>query len=306
MHFDDKLGVLLRRLPGHVFAVLDGAHFDNLPARLRQTRLGYRPLYMDEIDVPDLDRGPHLVECNSNFAMEQVRDVTAGAPSVVWWGWHQAGPTGMRSMMGHLRRLNLIDVPEGAEDGTTPRYGRIHAPGSDEPVLFQHADPDVINSLLPVLSTQQRACFFGGAHAVLVDPPSGKAQILPNLAISAPVPSGRLRLSTAQYAELARAYGAALRRRAVLEFPKGLTAMQKHAHATRIRDAIDRAETYGCATKEQVWDFIRLDLRFGAGFEKEPSRRGVLEQLSNRDVSPGERLFRAEQELAFLERHGQL
>ena len=119
--FEDKLGLLLRRMSGHLFAVLDGGHFDRLPERLAHTTLEYAALYIDEIDMPSIDTGPHLVACPTLFAVEQVRDVTAGAPSVVWWGWHEGGREGQRSITGHLRRLNLMDVPEGAETGTTPR-----------------------------------------------------------------------------------------------------------------------------------------------------------------------------------------
>lgn len=303
--FDDKLGLLLRRMKGHIFAVLDGAHFDRLPERLSHTRLDYLPLYIDEIDMPLIDAGPHLIACPNMFAVEQVRDVSAGAPSVVWWGWHEGGRAGLRSMTGHLRRLNLMDVPEGAETGTTPRYGDIHAPGSAEPVLFRHADPDVFTSILPQLAPIQQAQLFGGAHEVVVEPLTGIPALLQNRAFGNPVPGGRLSLNAAQYSGLASAYGAALRRRAVFEFRHGLTARDKAARAAQVRDAIDRAEGYGCATMEQVWDFIRLDLRHGPRFELAPHRAGVLEQLSNQDVSPGERLFRAEQELAFLERHGE-
>lgn len=303
--FEDKLGLLLRQLPGQVYAVLDGAHFDRLPERLRHTRLDYLPLYMDEIDMPQLDAGPHLVACPNMFAIEQVRDVTAGAPSVVWWGWPLKGREGMQRMQGHLRRLNLMDVPEGAETGTTPRYGDIHAPGSAEPVLFRHADPDVFASILPQLAPIQQAQLFGGAYAVVVERLTGIPAMLRNQSFGQPVPSGRLSLTVPQYAGLASAYGAALRRRAVFEFRHGLSARDKAARAERVRNAIDRAEGYGCATKEQVWDFIGMDLRFGARFELRPQCARVLEQLQNPDISPGERLFRAEQEMLFLERHGE-
>lgn len=303
--FEDKLGLLLRQLQGHLFAVLDGGHFDRLPERLNHTRLDYVPLYIDEIDMPQIDSGPHLVACPSMFAVEQVRDVSGGAPSVVWWGWHEGGRAGLRSMMGHLRRLNLMDVPEGAETGTTPRYGDIHAPGSAEPVLFRHADPDVFSSILPQLAPVQRAQLFGGAHAVVVEPLTNIPALLRNQSFGQPVPSGRLSLTAQQYAGLSSAYGAALRRRAVFEFRLGVSAHAKAERAAQVRDAIDRAEDYGCATKEQVWDFIRLDLRHGPRFELAPRCKGVLAQLRNLDVSPAERLFRAEQELAFLERHGE-
>ncbi|MCH2168252.1 MAG: hypothetical protein MK107_11055, partial [Oceanicola sp.] len=129
---------------------------------------------------------------------------------------------------------------------------------------------------------------------------SGPPQLLRNPNPQALVPTGRLALSKDQYAALSDAYGAALRHRAVIEFGAGLTARQKVRSAEQIRNACDRAEGYGLATQEQVWEFIRLDLRYGAQFELRPEASGVLAHLKNREVSPAERLFRVEQELQFL------
>ena len=102
--FDDKLGLLLRRMKGHIFAVLDGAHFDRLPERLSHTRLDYLPLYIDEIDMPLIDDGPHLVACPNMFAVEQVRDVSAGAPSAVSAG--STPPSTLRPMSAGRSRTS--------------------------------------------------------------------------------------------------------------------------------------------------------------------------------------------------------
>jgi hypothetical protein len=304
----DELGATLRRLPGKLFAVLDGAHFDDLPGRLRAVGLTYDPLYMDEIDAPQLNTGPHLVSCPTAYATEQVRDVAAGAPTVVWWAWPDRKGNTHTEIYHHLRRLNLMDVPHGVENsGGAPRYGQIHSPGTSEPVLFRHADPDVVANILPVLAPIQRARFFGGALALVAEPPSQDGVMLvPNAQSSAPVPFGRLRLSAEQYSELTQSYGAALRRRAVIEFGPLVEARDRSSRDARITDAIDRAESYGCSTKEQVWDFIRMDLRHGARFELQPRCKGVLTQLMDRYMSSEERMFRVEQELQFLERHGEL
>jgi hypothetical protein len=301
----DDLGFVLRRLPGHIFAVLDGAHFNNLPARLREVGLEYFPLYVDETDAPQLNTGPHLVVCRTGYAVEQVRDVAAGAPTVVWWSWPDTGAEPEIEIYRHLRRLNLMDVPWSYGQQSAPRDGALHTYGTAEPVLFRHSDPDVIAALLPVLVPPQKARLFGGANAVVFQPTNCAEVVhvrnpVPNL----PVPFGRLRLSTEQFAELNAAYGVSLRRCALVDFGKQLSpGMPRVLRESRIKDAVTRAESYALATREQVWDFIRMDLRYGARFELEKARSGVLVQLRNPDLPAEERLFRAQQEMGFLERH---
>ena len=304
----DELGQVLRRMPGRLFAVMDGAQFDDLPGRLRAVGLEYFPLYVDEIDAPQLSSGPHLVVCRSGWAIEQVRDVAAGAPTVVWWAWPDTGGDSEARIYRHLRRLNLMDVPWDVNTevaGVSHRSGDYQGIGGAEPVLFRHADAEVVAALLQVLAPVQRARFFGGALAVVAEPPSHQGVMhVANPKPEAPVPFGRLRLSRPQYGRLAAAYGAAMRRRACLEFCGELSGPQD-ARTARIVDAVDRAEHYGCATQAQVWDFIRLDLRYGARFELQPKYSGVLRELRDFSVSPAERLFRAWQELGFAERHGE-
>ncbi|MEL6522705.1 MAG: hypothetical protein AAFQ66_17185 [Pseudomonadota bacterium] len=305
----DELGNVLRRLPGRLFAVMDGAHYEDLPGRLRAVRLEYFPLYIDEIDAPKLAAGPHLVVCRTGYAIEQVRDVSAGAPSLVWWAWPDAGSESDSQIYRHLRRLNLMDVPWNINTevaGVSARQGEITSIGGLEPVLFRHADPEVVQALLQVLAPVQMSRFFGGALAVVAEPPSqGGVMKAVNPSPDAQVPFGRLRLSKPQYSRLLAAYGSAMRRRATLEFSSELSGRREDCEA-RIVDAVDRAESYGCATQTQVWDFIRLDLRYGWRFEQQPKYAGVLTVLKDFTVSADERLFRAWQEIGFAERHGEL
>ncbi|MBT0958619.1 DUF4123 domain-containing protein [Alphaproteobacteria bacterium KMM 3653] len=303
----DDLGDALRPLPGAIFAVVDGAHFDDLPARMRAVGLEALPLYADEIDLPNMSQGPHLVACPNGYAIEQVRDVCSGAPAVVWWAWPDEGEGTAHAIQSHLRRLNLVEIPAMRAEaivGTRP-IGAVDRSAKFETVIFRHGDPHVMDLLLPVLKPKQLAQLFGRAHAMVLDAPGMEAVTrADNPGDSDPTAFGRLRLSKKQYDELAGVHGRGLRRRAVRELAHKFTDTPAAGREARVTAAYDRAESYGCLTRSQIWEFLALDQKFGAGFEFHKGHERVLEALQTRDASPEERLWRAEMELGFVRDHG--
>lgn len=303
----DELGDVLRVLPGKVFAVIDGAHFDDLPGRIKAVGLKAVPLYLDEIDVPNLSQGPHLVECASGYAIEQVRDVCAGVPAVVWWSWPDQGEETEQNIHRHLRRLNLVEIPTNRADaivGTRP-IGAVDRSASFETVIFRHGDPHVMQLLVPILDAGQSAQLFGQAAAIVMDAPGMEdVQRADNPDPGAKASFGRLRLSSAQYDELAGVHGRGLRRRAIQELAGKLTETPVAEREARIVDAYERAESYGCLTRTQIWEFLALDRKHGARFEHHTGNERVLEALKMPDASPEERLWRAEMELGFASGHG--
>ncbi|MDT0682641.1 DUF4123 domain-containing protein [Roseicyclus sp. F158] len=290
---EDRLGDALRRLPGRLFAVLDGANYPDLPGRLREVGLDYFALYGEETDAPDIRYGPHLVVCPSAFAVEQVRDVSAGTPTVVWWAWPDEGSETEVAVWRHMRRLSVVDVPVGRDEEMIgpPRHGAVTGSGPEEPVFLRHADADVVAALVDVLEPEQTAQLFGEALAILAETPAA-----PGLALferpEAQDPGGRLSLSPDQYACLTVSYRRALGRRAEIEFASlagpGATGRR------RIQDAVERAERYRLSTKSEIWDFITMDMRYGARFETAAGREGVLAELTRTDMPSAMRLWRAE------------
>jgi hypothetical protein len=88
----------------------------------------------------------------------QLADMTRAPASEVWWHWPEPGRAGAESLFRHLRRLNMVELP------ITER----EAAGSTETVLLRHGDPEVMASLLPLLSLPQLARFLGPARAILL------------------------------------------------------------------------------------------------------------------------------------------
>ena len=59
--FSNPLLDALRQLPGEIFAVVEGAHFDDAPAELKKCGLAGRPLYLEGESDHDVASGPHLL-----------------------------------------------------------------------------------------------------------------------------------------------------------------------------------------------------------------------------------------------------
>lgn len=279
---------------GHLFAVVDGIHGADLARRLRDGGLNGYAIRVEDLDLPGVDEGPFAVPCADADAIDRVQRLTGAQRPAMWWMWPQGGMAGLRALAGHLRRLNLIDVPEEAPHlpGLIPCRTKLSR--RMVTTLFRHADPEVIAALLPVLSARQLALLFGAARAMVVTADGAVPRLVRPSFPGLRPPTGRLALSGGQHAVLAQACGVSLRRQMLREF----SAASGDAHrAMRILDAVERAESYGFITPAQARRFVRMDLRNGCCFEELPRHAGVLAHLTRTDLSPTERLFHAEREL---------
>ena len=161
---DDALGAALKSAKGRLFAVVDAAQVDFLQDELSLARLKFEPLYLDEIDAPSIASGPHLVTIRNDHDIAVVRSIIGEASACVWWVWsdEQSAP---ESIYRHLRGLNMVEIPRDRDDQSV---GNARDPGF-ETVLFRHADPNVVISILPILYEEQVVRFFGDAVAVIVE-----------------------------------------------------------------------------------------------------------------------------------------
>lgn len=138
-------------LPAH-FAVIDGAHFDDLPGALAAARLPVIPLYLEASDGPGVAAGPHLVPADSSDAAQRLMDIAGDLPALVFWSW----PGTTETLRRHLRGINLAEIPENDGAGY-------------EAVLFRHWDPNVLAVTLPVLTREQQSRFLGQANGLAYD-----------------------------------------------------------------------------------------------------------------------------------------
>lgn len=177
----------LSRLPRDWFAVVDGAYFDNLPLVLQTSDLSGLPLYLEGGAPEHRDAAGFLVDLADEAAIRRCVDLLAGRPAAVYWSW----PLGRMALYRHLRTLNLVEIPnETRESEDDPAY---------ETVLFRHWDPNVLGSLLPLLTLSQRARFLGAATGLAFDAPAyAGLMAAPRPAGLPPAPHGYLRFSAEQ------------------------------------------------------------------------------------------------------------
>ncbi len=181
------------RLPGPVFAVLDGGHFDDLPAALAGVGLGARSLFLGDGGRDEQRFGPWLLAVQRPEDVAAVLALVGDLPAVVFWSCAE----GEVALYGHLRKLNRARLPVWAAAGKDGPEPGVDADRGWEAVLFRHWDPSVLGALLPVLDEGQfsrilgpagEVAFFaedyGGAKRVVADPewpiaPAGMLTIRP-------------------------------------------------------------------------------------------------------------------------------
>ena len=166
-----------------VFAVLDGAQFDNLPKELVLGDFISRALYLDRGDnnPEQIITAPHMV-----WLEERRERITGRSPSktipallaligdrpaAVFWQC----PTGADALYKHLRGINMVLYPrEMVADVAEPQgFGGSAAQAvaeSHDLVLFRHADANVIAQTLFAMNGAEVARFYGPASRLVFAP----------------------------------------------------------------------------------------------------------------------------------------
>jgi hypothetical protein len=171
---------------GPVFAVLDGAQFDDLPRQLLLGGFVSRPLYLDRGDnnPGQVITAPHMVWLDERLEKATGRapdavipallDLVGDRPAAVFWQC----PEGAEALYRHLRGINMVMIPAWAA-GEDEDDGDGDGPGAGEPapepqthrmVLLRHADANVMAQILPGLSAEEAARLFGPARLIVFAP----------------------------------------------------------------------------------------------------------------------------------------
>ena len=207
----DDLIAALDALSGHKFAVVDAAHFDDLPGIRSAAEFSFRPLYRDEEGEDTEAAGPFLVPLPLRSSARQLLPLLEDKPAVVWWSWPDQGEDTEDRLYKHLRTINMAEIPvdradnpDAGDDGGGLAEARAaiaqaaenphdhdhghghgengghhqhdHGPPPDVPeryelVLFRHGDPNVMAMLLPILDRAQVSRLFGAATGLVVEAP---------------------------------------------------------------------------------------------------------------------------------------
>ncbi|RUS65016.1 DUF4123 domain-containing protein [Pseudorhodobacter sp. E13] len=271
-----------------VFAVLDGAHFENLPVRLQVAGFYARPLFQgrDRQDPTASTQAPWLValdESSQPFrgrppeaTIPDLLQILGERPAAVFWSCDD----GFDALYRHLRGLNVILYPKVALTTYEARFVQ----GEEVAPLFRHADANVMAQVEPSLGPSNRARLFGPAQALsFVPAPAWRTKdVHVAIAEAATPPRGQLRLTPEEAAAIARRY-----RQGVAHLIAGGYAPPYH---DRVRAAVLRAANYEIDLMEQLEIFVKLDLAYGPRFEHEPRYAAALAQLQALDRAPDTRL----------------
>jgi len=154
-----RLRVTLDRLPGPAFAVLDGAHFDDLEDELADAGIASRSLFLRGGDEAMRRYGPWLVDLTDGTVRALVEQLALEKPCAVFWSC----PDGEQALWQHLRTINYVLIPNEYTSATEAKGGAY------ERVMFRHWDPRVLVDVLPLLDAPQFARVFGAAQGIVVN-----------------------------------------------------------------------------------------------------------------------------------------
>lgn len=282
----------------HLFAVLDGAQFDNLPHALLLGGFNSRSLYLDrgDNDPEQLVTAPQLLWLDETagptsrrpFAkvIEALLKLTEGGPGAVFWLCRAGGDRLYR----HLRGLNMVELPASA----LSQADHAGADTAFAPALFRHADANALAQTLPCFDTHEAARFFGPAERIIAAPAPEWQGGAPLLDLSSPTVAGRsralglMRLSSATMARVEALRTTQLRRQMVADLGEG-----DFAREAQVAAAFARALEHGMEEPQDIRSFIDLDLAWGAGFETDVAAGDVRYELAMTDRAPRARIHYA-------------
>lgn len=161
-----------------VFAVLDGAQFDNLPAALIDGGFSARSLYLDTSQSP----GPPSLTAPQLVVLDQAANGFAGrtypdavnalfaliedVPRAVFW---QCG-AGLDALFFHLRKINKVLIPRSYLGGNTVDLETDEEDTSQAFVAFRHADANAMAQTVSAMNADEASRLFGPCNRVLFAP----------------------------------------------------------------------------------------------------------------------------------------
>jgi len=195
------------RMPHPIFAVMDGAHFDDLQSEMGRKNIPCRSLFLGAGRETELN-GPWLVSLPDEDVENYVAGLAAERPCSVFWSC----PDGEDVLYRHLRSLNEVLIPKSALPEDVSKASVIAAKDYAR-VLFRHYDPNVLGGVVPSINDAQFARFIGPAQEVVWYAPDygGRRSAIKEDGLP-DAPRGPLKLEEANIKEIERRRDEALRR----------------------------------------------------------------------------------------------
>ncbi len=257
-------------LPERMFAVLDGALFEDLRSEAADFGFEARPLYTN----PDTTGvGPHLIAVNDSQALETLYGLVEDKPTGILWYWPGSGD----SLWRHLRRNAMMEIPSVAGD-------------TYEAVIFRYADSNVMTWIMNLLDEEQYSRLLGDASCIVVRAAgSSKTQVFRAGIKLKPKPSQFrfIRLSMEQMDQLSRECLERSRLRVMSAIRRGAPDETKDLSDVKLREIVIASEHQGyeigirSERAHARWAYLNLLTR--GRLIKQP---GVLEYMQDSRMRP--------------------
>lgn len=149
----------LNTVAGKLFAVVDGAHFDDLEDELADLGIPSRSLFLRGGSEAMRRDGPWLVDIQDEGTRMHIVELALTKHCVVFWLCAGGGNV----LWKHLRTINEVLVPDDRIEGNIGAEGALI---KYERVLFRHWNSNVLGDIIPTLNKPQRARLCGPAQMV--------------------------------------------------------------------------------------------------------------------------------------------
>lgn len=276
----------LDTLAGPLFAVLDGAHFDDVEDELADLGIQSRSLFLRGGSEAMRRDGPWLVKLEEEKTRTHVVELALAKPCAVFWSCANGG----NALWQHLRTINEIWVPDDRGAGNTAGDTPVHY----ERVLFRHWDPNVIGSFLPKLRPEHLARIFGPADAIIVNAANyGGFKRATRPGNLPPAPRGLLKLDPtdirsiedARYDHRSDGLCRYLRNAA----PNHTRHMTDEELRVLSKRHMQEAATYGIVSEASTGRWCYMQVVSGGQFGAMPEVRALMKDKSN-TFSPDDRI----------------
>lgn len=282
-----------------IYAVVDGASYDNLPEILWRGDFKSKSLYLDrgDNDPEQIVTAPHLVVLDempfeagrrsSTETLAALFDALGSTSGVVFWH----GLKSAEHLFKHLRGLNVIHIPIDA----LATDDQAHIAETSVPVLFRHADANALAQVITSVNVDEASRLMGPASTLVCQPDAHWCKGLPFLHMSRdkdwPTPApGMLSLSEGTMTRMEQRREDGLKAWALDDFSgDSETPMTQET----ILDAFARARVYRLEEKDDIWEFIELEKTFGPSFEERPGWEAVANALKSSTKTAKQRIFYA-------------
>ncbi len=290
---DAEMSILegYRKMPQPVYAVMDGASFFDLPKTLGDEGIYSRSLFLEHGDEDIARAAGWLVPIDDETLLRTLLNLPKAVHSMALW----SSSAGEDKLFRHLRSINIILIPDDEEPLTESGQEPGGTSQGEQSVLFRHYDPEVLNSVVPLLRNEQFIRLMGPCDQVMwYSSEYGGRRRAVKPESDAVAPRGLLRLSVDQIEELEANRKSSsqmkiarfLRQTEPLRTSR-MTDAELHRYTVRV---CGEGEELGLRSERGLTLWAYLQLHSGGKVGRDPGLCGYLKSFPE-DGTPDDKVY---------------